>query len=50
MTGLTVSEVNVHVQGVNTSNALTEKKRRNTRIIYKYCEYKKKSARNIIIL
>ena len=26
MTGLTVSEVNVHVQGVNTSNALTEKK------------------------
>ena len=26
MTGVTVSEVNVHVQGVNTSNALTEKK------------------------
>ena len=26
MTGLTVSEVNVHVQGVNTNNALTEKK------------------------
>lgn len=26
MTGLTVTEVNVHVQGVNTNNAITEKR------------------------